>query len=170
MPEGLPELAERIRALGVHRTPPLILLTRWQALVGDDEPMYFDAAHESGQDVPGSRYSFVAATDGALCYLSADHDDDMWEYDRQVSRMSGEITPRSMVAWCRPISAVTEIALAGSPWDWLADEAVTRAVRPVYRLRVAGDDVELPLPSKHRQGIGPDPASVLARVRECWRA
>ncbi len=133
----LAEWGERVRAQGLLRTPPVVLLTRWHLLVGDDELSFFDVAHNSGEDVPGARYTFVGISESAICYLDARHEDDMWQYDPYASQLSHEdISSRALVAWRRPLSAVTEIALGGSPGAWMANEAAPRAQTPVIVLRV----------------------------------
>lgn len=167
MPLELPELVEQVRALGLYRTPPAVLLTRWQALVGEDEVIFFDAALEAGADVAGSRYTFVALTDVAVCRLVAEHHDEAWEHDRHMGRSADEITPRSVDAWRRPIRAVSEIGLGGVAWDWLPVDDGSRATYPAIRLVLGDVELELPLRVRHRQRP-PDVAPVLAHLRGLW--
>lgn len=171
MPDvDIESVAASLLRCGLPRTPPLVLVTRWTALLAGEAALFQDAAWEAGSAVPGSRYTFVACTDTGLCYLCAEHDDEFWSQDQPVWEPGPEfITPRNLIAWRRPLSVVSEVGLAGDPWQWLplAPERVPAPV-PRYLLRVAGDKVELPLNPPHRSGGVPDPRPVIDRLAAVW--
>lgn len=106
--------AEVLMAAGLPSRPPHVLVTRWLALLADEDHLYLDVAFESGAGVPGTRYVFVAVTEAAVCYLHAEHDDDVWDQPRvSFNRKSESMTPRTLVAWRRPLTLVTEVGLGG---------------------------------------------------------
>lgn len=170
MPEKprLQRLAETLSGLGLMRTPPAVLLTRWQLLQGDEDLAFFDAVMESGSDVPGARYTFVGVSASAVSFLQAEHDDEMWAQTRFSSQGAGGITPRTLDAWRRPLTAVIELRLAGTPWDWLPDEALDRPQSPSIVLRMGDRELTLPLPKKTRAVAPPDVAPVVRLLQDGW--
>ncbi|HEX3829464.1 MAG TPA: hypothetical protein VHV82_19550 [Sporichthyaceae bacterium] len=165
--QDLTKLAGQIDGLLGHHHAPSVLLTRWQVLVGDDDVLFLDAARDSGQQVAGTRYTFVAVTDRAMCYLMAEHDDQMWNGDAGPFRAADWATPRDLIAWRRPLQEVTELHLGGTSQDWCPNQHGTGAHRAVVRL--VGRDLELQLPLPSRAGRhSPDIAPVLALLREAW--
>lgn len=168
MPE-LPELADSLRAL-VQRTPPIVVLTRWQLLLGDETVRFSDAALEAGTDVSGTKYTFIAMTDSALCYLVAEHDDELWAYD--PDERPAWAVPRSIIAWRRPLHRIQSIGLSDDPRDWLPNRDRLAAENPRIVLTFDDDStIQLPLTSGYRAGaVPPDPASVITRISSVWGA
>ncbi|MHB1801245.1 MAG: hypothetical protein ACYCU5_06200 [Actinomycetes bacterium] len=163
-------VADRLEARGLSRTPPLVLLTRWRALLAGEDPLFEDAGHEAGDGVPGTRYTFVAVTNTAVCYLLAEHDDDWWAYDPHISTPNpGHITPRSLTTWRRPLSAVSEITLGGDVWQWLPPaHGGVPSPTPSYIVTIAGDTIDLPLPARHRRASPPDPQPAITQLTQVW--
>jgi len=161
---------EMLMAAGLPCTPPHVLVTRWLALLADDDHLYLDVAYESGARVPGTRYAFVAVTDAAVCYLQAEHDDDDWDQQRvSFNPKPQALTPRTLVAWRRPLTLVTEVGLGGDTWQWVGEpEGIWKP--PCYALRFGDDAVEIPLRSPHRSRQAPDPTPVIAHLTAAWRA
>jgi hypothetical protein len=168
---NLTAVAGRLEACGLSRTPPLVLVTRWDALLAGDTPVFEDAAHDAGSAIPGTRFTFVAVTDTAICYLCAEHDDEWWAHDPHVARPdSGHVTPRSLTTWRRPLSAVSEIALGGDVWQWLPPPPGS-ASPPArsYTVTVAGDSIDLPLPARYRNiAAPPDPQPAITQLTQTW--
>ncbi len=161
--------AEILKVAGLPCTPPYLLVTRWLALLAGDDHMYLDVAFEAGAKVPGARYTFVAVTDAAVCYLQAEHDDDRWDQQRVEFNPSLEaLTPRTLVAWRRPLALVTEVGLGGDMWQWVG--APGEWTRPSYVLMFSDDAVEIPLPNRYRSLEAPDPTPVIAHLTAAWRA
>lgn len=161
---------EMLKAAGLPCTPPHLLVTRWLALLADDDHLYLDVAYESGAKVPGTRYAFVAVTDAAFCYLKAEHDDDDWDQERvNFTPRPHTLTPRTLVAWRRPLALVTEVALGGDIWQWVGQADDTRK-RSSYVIKFGVDGVEIPLRSQHRLREAPDPTPVIAHLTAMWRA
>jgi len=170
---NLSTIAGELLAAGLVHKPPGVLVTRWGALLSGETPIYLDAAHDSGQAVPGARYTFIAVTDTAVCYLMAEHDDPFWGHDPHIVDNSAErITPRSLVAWRRPATAISEIWLAGDAWQWMPGQDGSMPPIAHYSLRFGDDEVLLPLPCRFRASDVPvpDPAPAIARVTDAWRA
>lgn len=163
-PTALKQLATE---LALYRTPPMELLTRWQLLLGEDRIDYLDAALDTGTSVPGTRYTFLAITDVAVCYLVAESDDEYWEHDPHGFH-SGRLRP-PLTAWRRPLTAVTEIGLTEDSRDWWPDEIQSRAQRPAIRLLVGGDALQIPLYSRRMNQPQPDVAQIIARLTKVWR-
>ncbi len=158
--------ADALREVGLTTTPPEVLVTRWMALLAGEQSLYLDAANESGRDVPGTRYTFVAVTRSSICYLSAEHDDPFWSHDAMFRDTSaGPITPRNICAWKRPLARVLEIGLGADAWTWLP---ATGSPTPVYELRVGDATVEIPLRSRHRHRDPQDPAAAITHITEAW--
>lgn len=161
--------AEVLLAAGLPCRPPHVLVTRWLALLADDAHLYLDVAFESGAGVPGTRYVFVAVTDAAVCYLQAEHDDDVWDHQRvSFNRKPQSMTPRTLVAWRRPLALVTEVGLGGDTWPWV--DAAGTGDPPVYALKFGQDAIEIPLRSPRRSRRAPDPTPVIALVTAAWRS
>ena len=155
-------MADRMSACGLPHTPPINLLTRWGALLAEEEELFLDAAWDSGEDVPGSRYTFLAITAGAICYLQAEHDDPWWSFDSmRPDAAPGRSDPRSLVSWRRPLTAVSKVSLGGDPFTWLPPtHEGAPAPTPVYVLHLDGDVVQLPLVGRWREST-PDPLRVI---------
>lgn len=152
---------------GLTTTPPEVLVTRWLALLAGEQPLYLDAVNESGRELPGTRYTFVAVTSSSICYLWAEHDDPFWSHDATLRDTSaGHITPRAICAWKRPLGKVLEIGLGGDAWQWLP--ATNGSMTPVYAFRVGDDTLEIPLRGRHRGGDPPDPTAAITRITEAW--
>lgn len=168
----LAALASDLLARGLQRTPPVVLVTRWQALLAGDAPRFLDASVHAGSDVPGTRYTFFAATDNAICYLRAEHADEFWSDDRtQPVIPRDHVEPRTFAAWRRPLSAVAEIGLGGDPWDWVPPAGQPSwTATPTYTLMVGSDVVMVPLPNPWREGDAPDAGIVVELLRAHWRA
>lgn len=157
---------------GVDATPPISLLTRWLALLASEDPIFFDAVHESGKAVPGTRYTFLAVTESSVCYLNAEHDDEFWEYGSDrifTGEREKQLIPRTLIAWRRPLGSVTEIGLGGNPWNWIpraSGESELEAT--LYALHFGAESVEMPLPSRRRRTL-PDVSPVISRLTTLWR-
>lgn len=161
--------AEVLMAAGLPCRPPLVLVTRWLALLAGEDHLYLDVAFESGAGVPGTRYAFVAVTDAAVCYLHAEHDDDVWDHRRvSFNRKPQSMTPRTLVAWRRPLALVTEVGLGGDIWHWV--DVASTGDPPVYVLQFGQDAIEIPLRSPRRSRRAPDPTPVIALVTAAWRS
>jgi len=161
--------AEVLMAAGLPSRPPHVLVTRWLALLADEDHLYLDVAFESGAGVPGTRYVFVAVTEAAVCYLHAEHDDDVWDQPRvSFNRKSESMTPRTLVAWRRPLTLVTEVGLGGDTWHWV--DIASTGDPPVYALKFGQDAIEIPLRSPRRSRRAPDPAPVIALLTAAWRS
>lgn len=163
-------LLEDVRARGVHRTPPLVLLTRLHVLLSGEGHVYFDAVVDAGDHVPGTSYSFVAVTPSSICFLTADHADDDWRQDEWQGRTEAEIKPRMLIAWRRPLAAVVEVGLGGTVWDWLPNEGRSSVHAPAITLHFSSSDL-VALPLERRRGTpsqAPDPTPVLALLRDVW--
>jgi hypothetical protein len=168
----LEEAAASLRAVGLRSTPPHTLLTRWLALLGREEPTFLDAVRESDTSVPGTRYTFLAVTQTSVCYLKAEHDDEFWEHDRAfLSETLERVTPKTLVAWRRPLGGVTEVGLGGEPWQWLppgSGEAEPGVAS--YVLTFGGDSVDIPLQGRRRRWEdAPNPSSVITKLTAVWR-
>lgn len=156
-------------AAGLPSRPPHVLVTRWLALLADEDHLYLDVAFESGAGVPGTRYVFVAVTEAAVCYLHAEHDDDVWDQPRvSFNRKSESMTPRTLVAWRRPLTLVTEVGMGGDTWHWV--DIASTGDPPVYALKFGQDAIEIPLRSPRRSRRAPDPAPVIALLTAAWRS
>ena len=166
----LDEAAASLRAVGLQNTPPHVLLTRWLALLGGEKPTFLDAVRESNATVPGTRYTFLAVTETSVCYLKAEHDDEFWEHDRVfVNETPERVTPRTLVAWRRPLARVIEVGLAGDPWQWLPPRS--SEVEPSigsYVLTFGKDSVDIPIQGR-RWGHAPNPSSVITKLTGVWR-
>ncbi|WP_385897696.1 hypothetical protein [Tessaracoccus sp. O5.2] len=161
--------AEVLMAAGLPSRPPHVLVTRWLALLADEDHLYLDVAFESGAGVPGTRYVFVAVTEAAVCYLHAEHDDDVWDQPRvSFNRKSESMTPRTLVAWRRPLTLVTEVGMGGDTWHWV--DIASTGDPPVYALKFGQDAIEIPLRSPRRSRRAPDPAPVIALLTAAWRS
>lgn len=161
--------AAELRAAGLPYTPPHVLVTRWLALLAGDEHLYLDAAYDSGDKVPGTRYTFLAVTDTTVCYLQAEHDDDSWDHERVAFYQRPEhLIPRTLIAWRRPLTRITEVSLGGDVWKWQPTAQDSRWSRS-YVLRFGTDAIDIPLQSPHRSSPAPDAATVIARVTQAWR-
>lgn len=161
--------AEVLMAAGLPSSPPHVLVTRWLALLADEDHLYLDVAFESGAGVPGTRYVFVAVTEAAVCYLHAEHDDDVWDQPRvSFNRKSESMTPRTLVAWRRPLTLVTEVGLGGDTWHWV--DIASTGDPPVCALKFGQDAIEIPLRSPRRSRRAPDPAPVIALLTAAWRS
>jgi hypothetical protein len=171
MREQLEAAAASLRAAGLYATPPHVLLTRWLALLASEEPTFVDAMRESGATVPGTRYTFVAVTDTAVCYLSAENDDEFWEHDRAfLSKRPEHVIPRTLVAWRRPLAQVTEVALGGDPWQWLPASDDAESPMGFYVLTLGTDSIDIPLQDgRRRRDSAPDPSSALDQLTATWR-
>jgi hypothetical protein len=154
----LDEAAASLRTVGLQSTPPHVLLTRWLALLGGENPTFLDAVRESDATVPGTRYTFLAVTETSVCYLKAEHDDEFWEHDRVfVNETPERVTPRTLVAWRRPLARVIEVWLAGDPWQWLPPRS-SEVVAERRRLFNGGDALIHQLTQVHER------AQALART------
>jgi hypothetical protein len=167
----LDDAAASLRTAGLRSTPPHVLLTRWLALLSGEQPTFLDAVRESDTNVPGTRYAFLAVTETSVCYLKAEHDDQFWEHDRVfINDTLERITPRTLVAWRRPLALVTEVGLGGDPWEWLpggSDEV--EASIGSYVLKFGSDSVDIPLQGRRRRCDAPNPSSVITRLTDVWR-
>ncbi len=74
--EDLPALADSLTQCGLTRSPPMVLITRWQALLAGEAPLLLDANCAAADGVPGSRNTLRGCyPNSAICYLHAEHDD-----------------------------------------------------------------------------------------------
>lgn len=158
-----------LMAAGLPVTPPHVLVTRWLALLVDDNHRYLDVLHESGPQVGGTRYTFVAVTDTAVCYLKAEHENEGWDQQRiDVLEQSQLLTPKKLVAWRRPLTSIVEVSLGGDKSLWVP-AADGNWESPCYELNFRGDSLEIPLQSPHRSRKAPNPIPVIVDLNAAWR-
>lgn len=162
-------VASSLMSAGLPLSPPQVLVTRWLALLGGEDPLYLDVAYQGGPDVPGTRYVFVAVTETAVCYLRAEHESDRWDQEHiNFRQLSDLVIPRTVEAWRRPLTNITEIGLGGEVWDWVATTDGEWGP-PRYRLAFGNEAIQIPLPGHHRTRPAPDPTPVVAHVTSTWR-
>ncbi|MFL6136691.1 MAG: hypothetical protein ACJ74O_02700 [Frankiaceae bacterium] len=85
-----------------------------------------------------------------------------------MSAQQEQITPRRLVAWCRPLSTVQAISLADDPWHWLPPAGQPLIdVGAAYVLHVGDELIHVPLERDH--GLPPaDGASAINRIIDHW--
>lgn len=155
---------------GLPQNPPDFVVARCSALLAGDQPMFVDATHESGADIPGTRYTFIAITDAAICYLRAENDCDRWSQERiDFLSRPALLVPTTLIAWRRPLTCVTEIGLGGDPWQWLRQDESGWAP-PCYVLTMGQDTVQIPLSGSRNSREAPNPTPVITRLTAIWQA
>jgi hypothetical protein len=158
--DDLGAIADSLEACGLERTPPIVLLTRWRALLVGEDTVFLDAAYDAGPAVPGTRFEFVAVSATAVCYLRAEHDDEYWgQFQHETNPPLQHVTPRTITTWRRPLTSVSEVALGGDPWHWMPPpKGRADTLVPIFRLTVGTDSIEVPLAAPKRRGTVPTPA------------